>query len=58
MEEPLKLPEDLAILIEKREGEDRRQGERRVKNEAAPAFKERRSGEDRRSESRRHEDDA
>lgn len=56
MSDPLELPEDLSILIEKRDQEERRQGERRTETNANPAFKERRSGEDRRTETRRQDD--
>lgn len=55
MTDPLQVPDDLAILIEKRDQEkDRRAGERR--QQETPVAKERRSGEDRRQAPRREGD--
>lgn len=68
MPNDLPLPPDLAHLLEKREGEDRRQTDRRssapvtpitgeTEAEAERAEGERRSGYDRRLRQRRNDDD-
>ena len=53
MIDPMDLPEELRLLLEKRSGEERRQSDLAAERKAKPQQTDRRSGRDRRKREKR-----